>query len=264
MPGNEKQTIEFILDNKDKINLNHIGPIRSIKIPYKNQKVEVTKENIKIFQSDDSSKKADIYLNNKGISLKQEGGNFAFNRLQRKDLLNFFYKILKLNNSEKIIDKIDRKILDFHNNKEGKRNFSPLEVMTKKQFNTILKYLLLEGSPAKKSLFPAEYILVSKKTISSLSDLKIYNYDDYLNENKLTHDFARRRSWYGQLSNTEHNRAKGLMKSKDNKKWCFDSVSGMPKAQIIENKKKYWRDEILEKDRKTCYYLMIETKKNEI
>jgi G3E family GTPase len=131
--------------------------------------------------------------------------------------------------------------------------------MTKEQFNTLLKYLMLEGSQDKKSQFPAEYILTSKKKISSNNDLRIFNFEEYLNLNSLTHDFARRRSWVGQSSDTEHKRAKGFFKIEENKEWCFNDVSGLPR--VSKKTKKRWRDEIPEAERKTSYYLMIETKK---
>jgi hypothetical protein len=264
MPGNEKETIKFILENKKNINLKYIGKIKSIQVPYKDKKIEVTSENLENFYSDDSSKKADIYLNDKGISLKQEGGNFAFNRLQRKYLPDLLENILKIKDSAKIINKIDNKIENFHNQKnnaENERNFSPSDVMTKEQFNAVLKYLMLEGSPKKRSKFTAEFILVSKNKISSPNDLKIFNFEEYLNENSLVHNFARRRSWYGQSSDTEHKRAKGLLKAKNNKQWCFSDVSGLPNLHEKTNKR--WREEIPEAERKTCYYLMIETKKSE-
>jgi hypothetical protein len=60
MPGNEKETIRFILENKNKINLKYIGKIKTIKIPHKNKKIKVTNKNLDNFYSDDSSKKADI------------------------------------------------------------------------------------------------------------------------------------------------------------------------------------------------------------
>ncbi len=262
MRGNEKETIKFILENKKHINLKYIGKIKTIQIPHQDKKIEVTNDNLDDFYSDDAYKKADIYLNDKGISLKQEGGNFAFNRLQRQYLLNLFEKILKIKDARKIISKIDSKIKIFHNQKDNEgdnRNFSPLDVMTKEQFNAVLKYLMLEGSQKKKSKFTAEYILVSKNKIYSSKDLKIFNFEEYLNENSLVHNFARRRSWYGQSSDTEHRRAKGLLKTKENEQWCFSDVSGLP--DLHEKTNKRWRDEIPEAERKTCYYLMIETKK---
>lgn len=171
MPGNEKQTIKFILNHKKDLNLKYIGKIQTIKIPYKNEKIEVTCENLKKFYSDDAKKKADIYLNDKGISLKQEGGSFAFNRLQRKYLLNLFKEILKFKDAQNIIDKLDNKIKTFHHQKnaeEEKRNFSPIDVMSQEQFNTVLKYLMLMGSQKEQSKFPAEYILISKKKFLQL------------------------------------------------------------------------------------------------
>jgi hypothetical protein len=182
--------------------------------------------------------------------------------LQRQYLPNFFEKILKINDVQKIISKIDSKIKIFHNQKDDEeyyRNFSPLDVMTKEQFNKILKYLMLEGSQDKKSQFPAKYILTSKKKISSTDDLRVFNFKEYLNLTSLTHVFAMRRSWVGQLSDTEHKRAQGFFKIEENKEWCFNDVSGLPR--LCKKTKKRWRDEITEADRKTCYYLMIETKK---
>ena len=114
MPGNEKKTIKFILQNKRKIELKYIGKIKTVKVPYKNNIITATSQNIEKFKSDDSSKKADIYLNDIGISLKQDGGSFAFNRIQRKFLPNFLSKILNFDNAEEIIKKIDVQIQSFH------------------------------------------------------------------------------------------------------------------------------------------------------
>lgn len=35
----------------------------------------------------DSRKKADVYLNGIGVSIKQAGGSFAYNRLQRANII---------------------------------------------------------------------------------------------------------------------------------------------------------------------------------
>jgi hypothetical protein len=259
MPGNEKETINFILQNKNKIKLKYVGKIKTLKIPYKENIIIATPQNIKKFKSDNSRKKADIYINDIGISLKQEGGSFAFNRIQRKFLPNFLNKILNFENSEEIIKKIDFQIQIFHEKNDDEiSSFSPLEVMGHEQFNVLLKYLMLEGSPKEKSKFPAKYILNSKKRISLPEDLKIFSFEDYLDEFSLSHVLRMRRSWYGQESDSEHKRAKGLLKAADNKPWCFDNVSGLPKVHDKTNKR--WRDDIPEEERKTCYYLMIEKK----
>ena len=71
--------------------------------------------------------------------------------------------------------------------------------------------------------------------------------------------FRTRRCWYGQESNSEHNRAKGLLKELSNKPWCFDDVSGLPNKHKKTNKR--WRDESPQDERKTCYLLFIEEKK---
>lgn len=262
MSGNEIETIEFILKNKDNLELKHIGKIKSIKIPYKNKKIEVTFENLKKFKKDNSKKKADIYLNDIGISLKQEGGSFSYNRMQRKFLFDFFVKTLNFRNTNEIIQKIDNQVQIFHNKKDNndeKSFFLYSDIMTNEQFKILLKYLMLDGSPKTKSQFPAQYILKSKKKIFSTGNLQIFNFEEYFNKYSSVNIFRTRRCWYGQESNSEHNRAKGLLKWTDNKPWCFDDVSGLPDLHKKTNKR--WRDEITVSQRKTCYLIFIEEKK---
>ena len=86
MPGNEKQILSYLLSKKNiNLKLKHLGKIDTIKVPHKNKLVAISLENIDEFFPDDSSKKADVFSNDIGCSLKQKEGNCSYNRLQRKN-----------------------------------------------------------------------------------------------------------------------------------------------------------------------------------
>jgi hypothetical protein len=251
MPGNETDTIIFIINNKDKLKLKYLNKINKIQIPHNNKLTEVNLDNIKDFYSHDSHKKADIYINNIGISLKQEGGNFSYNRLQRKNLNTFFSHFFTKDEKDDIIKKIDKKVKQFHKN-EITRNFPFTDVMTKKNFFKVIKYLMLKGSPnLGETEFTAEMILVSKKKINKVEDLTIFTFNEFFDKFSNQFSFAIRRHWYGQESNSEHKRAVSILKNKDNEPWCFEDSVGTPNG---------WRKDVAEKDRKTVYTLSIEHK----
>jgi hypothetical protein len=254
MPGNEQQILNFFFKIKNTdIKFKHLGKIISVKIPFKNQLIELNRDNLDKFFSDDSSKKADLYINNIGCSLKQKGGNFPFNRMQRKNMNNFLSKFF---NDQKIVNtiifKIDKKIKLFHSNKII-RNFKFMDVMNESEFKIILKYLMTEGSPnVGKTSFSAKYILEAKEKVKSYKDLTIYTFDEYFSDKKDKISFAIRRHWVGQKSASENKRAIGLFKNKENEPWCFNDSVGKPT--------KGWDTKIDEKERKTAYTLSIEQK----
>ena len=254
MPGNEQNILNFFFKIKDTdIEIKHLGKIVSLKIPFKNQLIEINQDNLDKFFSDDSSKKADLYINDIGCSLKQKGGNFSYNRLQRKNMNNFFGKFF---NNQKIINnivfKIDKKIKLFHLNKI-KRNFKFIDVMNENEFKILLKYLMTEGSPnVGKTSFSAKYILEAKKDVKSYKDITIYTFDEYFADKKDNISFAIRRHWFGQKSKSENKRAIGLFKNKENKPWCFNNFVGKPSTG--------WDAKVDAKDRKTTYTLSIEQK----
>ena len=102
MPGNEKQILSFLLNKKNiNLKLKHLGKIDTIKIPHKNKLIAINLENLDEFFPDDSSKKADVFINDIGCSLKQKGGNFSYNRLQRKNLTTFFCEFIDWNWSKR-------------------------------------------------------------------------------------------------------------------------------------------------------------------
>lgn len=253
MPGNEKKVLEFLVKLKEQEKtLKYIGKIISIKVPNQNQLIELNHENIDNFFSDDANKKADAFINNIGCSIKQAGGNFPYNRLQRKNLNIFFKKFFSQSLVLKIISNIDKKINEYH---KGKilRNFKFIDVMSEKNFKKVLKYLMTEGSPnIGATQFKAKYIIEAKKTISKIEDIEVMNFDDYFKKNKTKLTFAIRAHWIGQNSKSESKRAATILKTIENKKWCFDDVRGTPRSG--------WDPKISVKDRKTTYTLSIEQK----
>ena len=149
MPGNENEVIKFLFNNRENLNLIHIGKIDKIEIPKKNKLIQINRvEEIEKNSSSDSSKKADVYLNSQGISIK-ENGSKLYNKLYRKDL-NF---INKLRNDKKttktIIQKIDNKLKQIHT-KSLKRDVMWSDLIEEKYFKPILKYLMMDGKPSKK------------------------------------------------------------------------------------------------------------------
>ena len=91
MPGNEVNVVKFLIDNKDVLHLNHIGLVKTIQNPSSNGSLMdiASFENV---ITEASGKKADIYINGHGVSIKQEGGSFAYNRIRRAGIKDLFIK----------------------------------------------------------------------------------------------------------------------------------------------------------------------------
>ncbi len=123
----------------------------------------------------------------------------------------------------------------------------------------MLDYLMMKGSPKMgRSKHPAKYILTAG-LVSGESSLnwhvELYSFDEYFELFKDNFTIGIRRSWYGQLSDSEHGRAKGLINKSGNAPWVFNNVSGEPKGG--------WRSDVPPHERKTVYYLMFETLEGE-
>ena len=250
MPGNELKVIEYILRNKSKLAFPHVGKLRKFEIPRNKKRIEITNiKDVKKFSADDSYKKADVFINGKGISIKQFGGNVAYNKIQRKTLFNFLNKFFTVKKTSKIIYKLDKKIIDFHSG-IIKRDVQIDKIMSKKDFKIILKYLMLKGSTTKESSFPAQLILVAKKKINSFKDFNLLNFEDYYKNYIGNIVFGIRRCWVGMLSNSEHRRALSISTDKLNKLWCFNNVSGKPRGNL-------WRIYFPKKKRKTVFYVNL-------
>ncbi len=255
MPGNEKRVYKYLLKNIDKISLKYIGVLTEIGTPnYKDSGYAILsqKDDLDKVAAEDSGKKADIYLNGIGVSIKQKGGNFAYNRLQKAEIKNFFIA-LKLENPKKIINKIDNAVNKFHQGKLTRRNRPWQDFFSENNFKLALKYLMLKGSLNKGiSLHPAKLILEAPASISEKDKILMFTFNEYFNKYKNKFKISIRRQWIGQASDSEHKRSLGLYKKKDNRPWIFNDVSGAPRG---------WREDWPKENRKTVYFLMIEKEK---
>jgi hypothetical protein len=260
MPGNELEVVKYLLKNKDHLLLKTIGKIVSIGAPKPNGGFKIIDDvsDIESISSHNSSKKADIYINGKGVSIKQKGSSFSFNRLQRANLLDLFERLGVVNPIGKI-SKLDKEVNKFHNGELDSRSRKWNEFLPEKEFKELLKYLMLFGSPnLKDSKNPAELILEAPLNITNIDEILVYSFDDYFEKYKNQMFFAIRRVWYGQSSDSEHKRSKSLMNKIENKPWVYDNVSGLPSVSVKTGKR--WRDEVLPEQRKTIYIIFVEKK----
>ena len=257
VPGNEQAVARYLFNNIGKISLLHIGIVKEVGRPGygKGQLIPITSENeISLISSDDATKKADIYVNGIGVSIKQTGAHFEFNRLQRANLKKLF-ETFGFTNVPRILDKMDSEILRFHTRDEFSSNRMLRDrpwrdFFTEEDFRTMLELLMLKRSPNYGiSDHPAKLILEAPETILSENTVQVSTFQEYFEKNKDQFKISIRRVWYGQGSDSEHNRAIGLMKKPGNRPWVFDSVAGTPHSG--------WRTSIPESERKTIYLLFI-------
>jgi len=251
MAGNELVVTGFLLRNLGTISLKHLGPIAEIGAPTsRGYKVITSLAELSSIATEDAGKKADIYINGKGVSIKQSGGSFSFNRLQRDNILAVFNK-LGFSNPETKLARLDKEVEDFHRGLLGTRNRPWRNIFTEDDFKALLKFLMMLGSPNKGiSSHPAEIILEAPPNITSANQINTYTFDDYFNTYSNNLVISIRRQWIGQNSNSEHKRASGLAKKKGNLPWVYNDVVGEPNSG--------WMPGFPFADRRTVYFLMIE------
>jgi hypothetical protein len=258
MAGNEIYIAKYLIENLHKLKLNHIGLVKEIGAPtfmggYKNVQ---SVEELKLISTEGAEKKADIYINGKGVSLKQSGANFLFNRLQRAELLDVF-KSLNFPNPEAKLELIDSEVDLFHNGIIQKRNRPWQKMFNEDDFKLLLKFLMTEGSPnLGVSAHPAEFIAEAPNAGISEENINVYTFDEYFNLFKNNIFIALRRQWIGQSSKSEHNRALGLSKKEGNQRWVYKSISGEPRISKTSGTK--WRADIPENERRTVYIIFVE------
>jgi hypothetical protein len=250
MAGNEVAVCRFIFSNLNQISLKHLGQIKLMAVPLGKGGYEllIRFSDVDGISTSDARKKADIYLNGRGVSIKQTGATVLYNRLQRRNL-NQICSMLEIADANNKSNQLDLEISRFHRG-EILRDRSWASFFTESEFKQLLEFLMLKGSPNYDlSQHPAELILEAPKQITSSRDLKVYTFDEYFDKYKNAIKIAIRRSWVGQVSKTEHGRAKSISKQADNLPWVFNEVMAEPPTG--------WRDSFPSSERKTVYYLMI-------
>jgi hypothetical protein len=246
MAGNEIAVCEFLILNLNRVQLRHIGRVEAIAAPVvRDDRYTVLQsvEDLSQVSTSHSGKKADIYLNGRGISIKQSGGSFAFNRLQRSNLLEV-YTTLGLTDPDSIVANLDQEVNKFHQGLLPKRNQPWQNLFSEPDFKTLMQFLMLKGSPNLGiSSHPAEFILEAPKIIAGADELLLWTFDEYFEQYKSKLEVAIRRQWVGQESDSEHSRAVGISSKLENLPWVFDDVVGQPKPHKLT--KNRWRDGVL-------------------
>jgi hypothetical protein len=257
MAGNERRIAEYLFDRINMLELAHLGIVSKISIPFHGHISELsTKHDLLQLTTEDSSKKADIYINDRGVSLKQSGSYFLFNRLQRADLLSVF-STLGFGDSNNILSTLDAAVDNFHYRRIKGRSRPWHEIFEKTYFYRLLKFLMMEGSPhSGLSAHPADLILQAPPSDITDSNIQVFTFDEYFSTFQGRFEIAIRRSWIGQSSNGEHYRAVGLAKKPENAKWIYESISGSPRPSQRTNQ--IWRDDVLPSDRRTVYHVSIQ------
>jgi len=206
MAGNEISIADYLFRNIGKVELKHLGVVKEISAPSSGGEytVVVDLETLELISTEDAGKKADIYINGSGVSLKQIGGSFAFNRLQRANLLEVFKSLNFLDFDNKLV-LIDKEVKDFHEGRiEDGRNRPWSNFFSEDDFRILLKRLMLEFNPNKGlSKNPAKYILEAPSINIDVSNISVYTFDEYFDKYKTKFKVAIRRSWIGQDSNME-------------------------------------------------------------
>lgn len=258
MPGNELPVASFLFENLNKITLKHIGLVKEIGAPVRSGKYKTINSSSEIIfiSTQDASKKADIYINGIGVSIKQSGSSFSFNRLQRQDLLYVFNE-LAFSNPEITLLKLDQEVENFHKGLIKKRSRPWRGLFSEIDFKKLLEYLMMKGSPnLGLSANPAEYILEAPASINTGNDFRVFNFEEYFNQNKESLSIAIRRQWIGQSSDSEHFRAVGLSKKSGNQPWIYKDISGSPR--ISKKTGLRWRLDTHTNERRTVYLIFIE------
>lgn len=246
MPGNEIAVCKFLVGRLNRLNLPHIGILTEVRIPGGLSLSSI--EDCVLIHSDDAWKKADILLNGKGVSIKQRGATFSFNRLQRADLESLFLRV-GLADAKGAISRLDEVVKKFHVGQRYRDVDWALVFQNQNDFYKLLEHLMMQGSPSSGlSAFPAELILEAPAFNISEPELKVFTFEEYFQANRSKLKISIRRQWVGQDS-SEHNRAVSIASNPGNAPWVFDGVSGTPRSG--------WKLDVPASERKTVYFLMI-------
>lgn len=253
MPGNELEIGHFLVQNMGKMTLPHLGLITNVGAPYSGNRgfrLITTPAEVNYLSSEDSRKKADIYINGHGVSLKQTGGSFSYNRLQRAEL-EAVYKTVGFDNISIRLQRMDTEVERFHQGLLDRRSRPWEDFFTEDDFKTLLEFLMMKGGGnVGLSQHPADFILEAPPINITFDAVAVYTFEEYFNEYKSDFKIAIRRQWIGQASDSEHGRAVGLARKSGNAPWVYKDVVGEPRSG--------WRSNFPKEDMRTVYFLMIE------
>ena len=248
VPGNEIQVCRLLVSQLGIATISPLGLLSILEIPGAGR-VRESCDCTRI-RSSDAHKKADIIINSYGVSIKQTGASFSYNRIQRDKLISLLNH-LSISNPDSVVKRIDNAVSDFHESKLQKRNQPWSTIFDESDFKTLLEFLMMKGSPScLLSRFPADYILEAPPEPTDMSEINVLTFEDYYGNYREKFMIAIRRQWVGQASKSEHGRALGLASKLSNAPWVFEDVVGSPRTG--------WRRNWPVDQRRTVYFLMIE------
>ena len=253
MAGNEIEVTRFLFNNVG-LRLCHLGSVGSIGLPtndswgsYENIEKEGDIDRVR---TQDSNKKADIYINGVGVSIKQAPTSPLYNRLQRANIVDTFQKA-GLSDVEGRVAYLDREIAKYQSGKLKSRDVPWPGVFPETDFKALLKLLMMEYSPNYgHSTHPAKYILEAPSPLKTASAIQVYSFSEYFDAHKDKIVVSLRRSWAGQASKSEHSRAVGLISKEANAPWVFNGA-GYGRGP------RGWMPDWPESKRQTAYYIII-------
>jgi len=250
MPGNEIMVCKYLVENLGKIKLPHLGIIESVGAPNKGDpgcRTLTKVSDCEQLSTPDAQKKADIYLNGIGVSIKQTGASFSFNRIQRANIPDLFTK-LGFSDIDMKLERLDTEVRLFHEGALERRNRPWRRFFTEDEFKKLSEFLMMRGSPnLKLSKHQAQLLLEASKDVPPI--LGVHSFDEYFSKYKDKLKIAIRRQWIGQESDSEHGRAVGLARKQSNSPWVFKNIVVEPHS---------WRTGFPRDLRRTVYFLMIE------
>ena len=141
MAGNELKVCEFIFDNTNLLNLRHLGKIYEIAAPVKESseiKIIQSANDLSKISTESLGKKADIYLNRSGISIKQTGGSFSFNRIQRANIIDL-YQQLEFTGVSNKLSLLDQGVNKFHQGLLTTRNVRWSNFLSEREFKKFIR-----------------------------------------------------------------------------------------------------------------------------
>ena len=252
MPGNEVDVARFLFNNAGRISLNHLGTVQEIGFPgFSKGKYSVcrSEKDLLLLSSDDSHKKADIYVNGRGISIKQKGSQFDFNRLQRAEMEELF-RTVGIGDTAGTIGRLEREVDRFHNTPGLPRDRPWKDSFIEEDFYKLLEFLMMKASPnLGTSIHPAELIMEAPSTIYRDTDIDVHTFEEYFQRNIERFRVSVRRCWLGQDSKSEHGRAISLMSKPGNAPFVYSSISGEPRSG--------WMVDWPKENRRTVHFLML-------
>jgi len=253
MAGNEELVVDYLINQKNSLTLKHLGLVKKIENPGAGGKlIDIT--STKNLRTENSAKKADIFINGKGVSIKQTGSSFLYNRLQRAEMLQVFTS-LGFSNPSRALSKMDSLIQKFQNGEFESRDRHWSEGFSEPDFAALLEFLMMKGSPNLGiSAHQASFILTAPKTHIVPNNISCDTFAEYFAKYKEVIYLSLRRQWVGQSSNSEHSRATGLAKKTGNLPWVFNEIVGSPRTG--------WKSdlEFPIKNRRTVYMIFLTVK----